>query len=75
MKPIIIGVTNDGKVEMTLYEFRKHMDDAYRQGCRDGSATSTISLNKWWDNQPDYNLCSTGSEASANIAVYNKAEG
>lgn len=40
MKPIIVGVTKDGKVDMTLAEFRKHMDDAYWQGYRDNNTAA-----------------------------------
>ena len=59
MKPIIIGVTKDGKVDMTLDEFRKHMDDAYWQGYRDNTSSLTVTNgnSKWWDTQPYFNSC------------------
>lgn len=42
MKPIIIKVDKDDNVVMKLEEFRKHMDDAYYQGLKDGEIT------QWW---------------------------
>ena len=54
MKPIIIGVTKDGKVDMTLDEFRKHVDDAYWQGYRDNTSSliATNGSDKWWNTTP-----------------------
>lgn len=82
MKPIIIGVNKDGKVEMTLDEFRKHMDDAYWQGYRDNSLSSSTNGNgKWWETQPYYHGMGVTNEAAdaacsnANTAVYTKVEG
>lgn len=74
MKPIIIGVTKDGKVDMTLDEFRKHMDGAYWQGYQDNtsSLTQTISDGKWWNNQPYCNLC---NETTATTTLSDKTEG
>ena len=65
MKPIIIGVTKDGKVDMTLDEFRKHMDDAYWQGYRDNTSSLTVSNGngKWWDTQPYFTLCGETNKA------------
>lgn len=52
-RPIIIGVDKDGKVDMTLDEFRKHMDAAYSQGYNDSSSALTVtyagnSHDKYW---------------------------
>lgn len=73
MKPIIVGVTTDGKVDMTLDEFRKYMDDAYYQGYRDNTPTLTASTyagdshSKWW-NDVCTNLASTACD-SATAAI------
>ena len=82
MKPIIIGVNKDGKVEMTLDEFRKHMDDAYWQGHRDGSLTGSTNGNgRWWETQPYFAGTDITDKAAdtacsnANTAVYTKVEG
>ncbi len=77
MKPIIIGITQSGKVDMSLDEFRKHMDEAYWQGYRDNtsSLTSTNGNTKWWDTQPYFNLCgetSNKAEYSATSATNGK---
>ena len=68
MKPIIIGITKDGKVDMTLDEFRKHMDDAYWQGYRDSTSSLTVTNGngKWWDTQPYFTL---GGENTATDSV------
>lgn len=67
MKPIIIGITKDGKVDMTLDEFRKHMDDAYWQGYRDNTSTESTFNGRWWETNP-YTLCSdTGSATTATL--------
>lgn len=74
MQPIIIGLNKDGKVELTLSEFRKMMDDAYWQGYRDNTSTSTITWGgsgKWWENQPYSNLCSDTNQASATNSTLN----
>ena len=71
MKPIIIGVTKDGKVDMTLGEFRKHMDDAYWQGYRDNTSTASTLNGRWWETNPS-NLCS--DTASATTATLNNTK-
>lgn len=55
MKPIIIAV-KDGKVDLSLNELRKLLDDAYWQGYKDNtssylSATSALGStgSKWWN--------------------------
>ena len=70
MKPIIIGVTKDGKVDMTIEDFRKHMNDAYNQGYNDNSLTSSLSNlygsdtnSKWWENL-QYNDCRNSNDTS-----------
>ena len=66
MKPIIIGVNKEGKVDMTLDEFRKFMDDAYCQGYRDKTPSlSNVEIGQWWNSQL-YNLCSTSNESTLN---------
>lgn len=82
MKPIIIGITKDGKVDMTLGEFRTHMEAAYWQGYQDNPASiSALSgSGKWWETQPYFTgTDSTNKEGDtacscANAAVYTKAE-
>jgi hypothetical protein len=53
MKPVIITLNSDGKVVMSVEEFKRHMDEAYNQGYTDGTAASTTitypyNSNKWW---------------------------
>jgi hypothetical protein len=53
MKPVIITLNSDGKVTMSVEEFKCHMDAAYNQGYSDGnSATTTITATpydqRWW---------------------------
>ena len=36
MKPIVLMKGNDGKVNMTIDEFKKYIDDAYEAGREDG---------------------------------------
>lgn len=68
MNPIIIGITKDGKVDMTLDEFRKHMDDAYYQGYRENTFSLTATndnYNKWWERiQPTFTLYGTAESAT-----------
>lgn len=76
MKPIVIGITKDGKVDMTLDEFRKHIDDAYWQGYRDNtSSTLTNGNEKWWEGSFYCNPCITTDHctASTNVTLTNKA--
>ena len=48
MKPIIIAI-NDGKISMTVDEFKKHIEDAYQQGYKDGSSSlTTVNDPYWW---------------------------
>lgn len=53
MKPIIIEV-KDGKVNLTIKEFRTLVEDAYNTGVRDGSST-TLTTGQfttdpyWWN--------------------------
>lgn len=68
MKPIIIVITKDGKVDMSLDEFRKHMDEAYWQGHRDNTYTQTLTgTGQWWHNQPYCNIC--GDTAVTTTAI------
>ena len=36
MKPIVLVKGNDGKVNITIDEFKKYIDDAYEAGREDG---------------------------------------
>ena len=48
MKPIIIAI-NNGKISMTIDEFKKHIEDAYQQGYKDGSSSlTTVNDPFWW---------------------------
>lgn len=53
MKPVIITINSDGKVVMSVDEFKRHMDSAYNQGYSDGNSTHSITYlnaNKpWWE--------------------------
>lgn len=68
MKPIIIPVEN-GKITLTLAEFRKYMEDAYSQGYSDGCSTSSISTNPnnpyWWRDV----YCNTTAASSTDTNV------
>lgn len=46
MKPIIITI-NDGKISMTVAEFKKHIEDAYQQGYKDATSVS-VGDPYWW---------------------------
>ena len=53
MKPVIITLNSDGKVVISVDEFKRHMDAAYNQGYTDGQYSSiTITTynntNQWW---------------------------
>ena len=68
MKPIIIGVKN-GKIELTLEEFRRFMNDAYDQGYRDNlSITYNTTTDKWW-NSPYCNTAITGTASTATTSI------
>lgn len=69
MKPIIIGITKDGKVDMTLDEFRKHMDDAYWQGRRDNTQSVTTFNGRWWETTPYY--CGYTGNTTVSAATLN----
>lgn len=77
MKPIIIGITKDGKVDMTLDEFRKHMDDAYWQGYRDNTSSLTVTNGngKWWDTQPYFTLCGENTATDSVTTATSHKEG
>lgn len=49
MKPIIIEI-NDNKIVMDVNEFKKHIEDAYNQGYKDGSSVGTVIYDDpyWW---------------------------
>ena len=47
MKPIAVKVDKDDKVIMTFSEFKKALDEAYRQGREDGSY-------RYWTPTPYY---------------------
>lgn len=77
MKPIIIGITKDGKVDMSLDEFRKHMDEAYWQGHRDNTYTQTLTgTSKWWLDQMYCNICgdTDGTTTATDSALFNDAK-
>lgn len=77
MKPVIVGITKDGKVDMTFEEFRKHMDDAYKQGHDDNSlfplpsssvcGSGSGTHNKWWEQA--YYTCNAISNATSTKAT------
>lgn len=49
MKPIIIEV-KDGKISMSVSEFKKYIEDAYQQGYTDGGSIITTGPQDrfWW---------------------------
>lgn len=49
MKPIIIEI-KDNKIVMDVNEFKKHIEDAYSQGYKDGSSVGTVIYDDpyWW---------------------------
>lgn len=46
MKPIVIEV-RDGKINMSVSEFKKYIEDAYQQGYSDASKLGTYNP-YWW---------------------------
>lgn len=46
MKPIVIEV-RDGKISMSISEFKKYIEDAYQQGYSDASKLGTYNP-YWW---------------------------
>ena len=47
MKPIVIEV-NNGKIGMSISEFKKYIEDAYQQGYSDASKITTSNSPYWW---------------------------
>ena len=47
MKPIVIEV-KDSKINMSMSEFKKYIEDAYQQGYSDASKVSTYNNPYWW---------------------------
>lgn len=49
MKPIIIEI-KDNKIVMDVNDFKKHIEDAYNQGYKDGSSVGTVIYDDpyWW---------------------------
>ena len=72
MKPVIITLNSNGKVVMSVEEFKRHMDAAYNQGYSDGnSAATTITATpynqKWW-----YDVTCNGTALNATTSVDGK---
>ena len=44
MKPIMIQIDKQGKIDITAEEIRKIIDDAYAQGYSDGKASVTPAI-------------------------------
>lgn len=53
MKPIVIVIDKDGKLDISVEEIKKLMDDAYWTGYHDASTSSLTNTyadkNKWWN--------------------------
>lgn len=56
MKPIVIRLNENGKVELTENELQKMLEDAYREGKQD-----TCWYIPWYNNQPGDNPATTPS--------------
>lgn len=76
MKPIIIPVEN-GKITLTLADFRKYMEEAYDQGYRDGCNTSTLTnfpnSDPYWWRDPWYSS-TCGTLDTTTVTLTNVAE-
>ena len=70
MRPIIIGMKDNGKIELTLDEFKKFMNEAYNQGYSDGHSSYTFTWantnDKWWATQP---YCTTSITTTCSNTV------
>ena len=68
MKPVIITLNSDGKVVMSVDEFKRHMDNAYNQGYSDGNSSHSIAYynapKNWWEDLTVATLCDTTSHPS-----------
>lgn len=72
MKPVIITLNSNGKVVMSVDEFKRHMDAAYNQGYSDGNYTNaTITAQpynqRWW-----YDVTCSGEALNSNASVDDK---
>ena len=72
MKPVIITLNSDGKVVMSVEEFKSYMDAAYNQGHSDGAMASTTltypsNANKWW-----YDVTCNGAALNTTTSVDGK---
>ncbi len=47
MKPIVIEV-RDGKINMSIGEFKQYIENAYQQGYSDASKITTSNSPYWW---------------------------
>ena len=78
MKPIVIvqKKAND-RIEMTLEEFQKHLNDAYEEGFADGRRKDSVVIREWaspywpwdrviYDHTP---IITCGSDAGINTTV------
>ena len=73
MKPVIITLNSNGKVVMSVEEFKRHMDSAYNQGYSDGQSTTITTPyygnQKWW-----YDVTCNGTALNTTASVNNKIE-
>lgn len=70
MKPIVIEV-NNGKINMSISEFKKYIEDAYQQGYSDASKISTSNSPYWWRDL----TCVNGNATNAAKLAINAVDG
>lgn len=68
MKPIIITI-KDNKIVMDVNEFKKHIEDAYQQGYRDGSPSLTTTNDPYWWRQVTCTNTLTASDTTSGSIV------
>lgn len=71
MRPIIIPIEN-GKISITIAEFKKFMNEAYDQGYYD--STRTTNSSNWWNTIPTVTLDTHNSLSGVSVTSINEAE-
>ena len=69
MKPIVIEV-KDGKINVTISEFKKYIEDAYQQGYSDASKITTSNSPYWWRDL----TCTNGTVATDTLTIKRDAD-
>lgn len=88
MKPIVVRVDKDSKVDLTIEEFQKLISDAYDLGYADGKKDSTSVIyvptqsptikypdtgRPWWE--PQWTCNQSAANPSSNIKIEGVSDG